>query len=237
MKKLIILFVSITLAFPAIGQDATADTKGSLGLSVDVVSRYVWRGLLYNPSPNIQPTLSYTYGGFSIGSWASYGLSDKYAEVDFFASYTKGPLTFLVYDYYTENEIDLEANDFFNYKDKTTGHALEGSVFYTGGDAFPIKLTAAMFFYGADRLADGDQAYSSYFELGYPFKVAEQPLDVFIGATPQEGLYNSDAAVVNLGVSTSKQLEISDRFKLPIKATLSVNPSADNIFFVVAMTF
>jgi len=237
MKKLIILFASILLALPSFGQEKEDSTAGDLSVSVDVVSRYVWRGLLYNASPNIQPTLSYTYGGFSIGSWASYGLSSQYAEVDFFASYTKGGLTFLVYDYFTVDEINPQLNDFSNYNDTITGHALEGSIFYAGGEAFPIKLTAAMFFYGADKKINGDQAYSTYFELGYPFRVAGQPLDVFIGGTPQEGLYHSEAGIVNVGLSTSKELEISDRFKLPIKASLSVNPAADNIFFVIGMTF
>ena len=237
MKKVIVLFAAILLALPSKGQETESVSSGKLGLSVDVVSRYVWRGLLYNSSPNIQPTLSYTKGGFSVGSWASYGLSSQFAEVDFFASYTKGPLTFLVYDYYNEEEGDLQANDFFNYNKKVTGHAVEGSIFYAGGEAFPIKLTAAMFVFGNDRKGNGDQYYSTYFELGYPFKVAEQPLDLFIGGTPQEGLYHSDAGIVNVGLSMSKEVEISDRFKLPIKATLSVNPSSDDVFFVIGMTF
>lgn len=244
MKKLIIIVSSILFALPVIGQE-TGAKKGNLNLSVDVVSRYVWRGLLYSPSPNIQPTLSYTYGGFSVGSWASYSLSSQYAEIDLFASYTKGPLTFLVYDYYNETETDLQANDYFNYKDKTTGHLLEGSVFYTGGESFPIKLTAAMFFYGPDKKTNGDQAYSAYFEVGYPFKVADQPLDFFVGGSPSDnGFYqkysyitNTDPNIFSLGVSTTKELEISDRFKLPVKATLSLNPAAEDIFFVVAMTF
>ena len=245
MKKLIIVLSSFLLTISAIGQEADNSSKGSLNVSVDVVSRYVWRGLLYNSSPNIQPTLSYTYGGFSVGSWASYGLSSQYAEIDLFASYTKGPLTFLVYDYYNETENDLQANDYFNYKDKTTGHLLEGSVFYTGGESFPIKLTAAMFFYGPDKKENGDQVYSTYFEVGYPFKVADQSLDFFIGGSPSDnGFYqrysyitNTDPNIFNLGVSTSKELKISDSFKLPVKATLSVNPAAEDVFFVVAMTF
>lgn len=245
MKKLIVVLSSFLLALPAIGQEADNSSKGSLNVSVDVVSRYVWRGLLYDHSPNIQPTLSYTYGGFSVGSWASYGISNQYAEIDLFASYTKGPLTFLLYDYYYETETDLQANDYFNYKNKTTVHLLEGSVFYTGEEAFPIKLTAALFFYGLDKKANGDQAYSSYFEVGYPFKVADQSLDFFIGGSPTEGgfyhtsskITSTDPNIFNLGVSTTKELKISDSFKLPVKATLSINPAAEDIFFVVAMTF
>ncbi|SDC12175.1 TorF family putative porin [Williamwhitmania taraxaci] len=238
MKKMIFLFASIFFALPSIGQEPGSVSSSKIDLNVDVVSRYVWRGLLYNASPNIQPTLSYTKSGFSIGSWGSYGLSSQYAEVDFFASYSTGPLTFLVYDYFNEDEGDLQANDFFNYKEKITAHAVEGSIFYTGGDGFPIKLTAAMFVYGNDRNPDnGDQYYSTYFELGYPLNVADHPLDIFIGGTPQKGLYHSDAGIVNIGLSTTKELEISDRFKLPIKATLSVNPSADNVFLVIGMTF
>ncbi len=244
MKKLIVVISSLFFTHLAMGQEAENTTKSELSVSVDAVSRYVWRGLLYDSSPNLQPTLSYTYGGFSIGSWASYGVSNHYAEIDFFASYTKGAFSFSVYDYFNEDEDDLRVNNYFNYKNKTTGHLLEGSVIYTAGEAFPITLTAAMFFYGSDKKENGDQAYSSYFEVGYPFKVANQSLDFFIGGSPSNGFYqkysnieNSDPNIFNLGVSSTKEIKISDSFTLPLKATLSLNPAAEDIFFVVAMTF
>ncbi len=76
----------------------TAEALGAdVSLSADFVNRYIWRGLDVNSAANVQPSLSLTAGGFGIGFWGSYSLTqanasdDNYAvssEVDLWASYT-----------------------------------------------------------------------------------------------------------------------------------------------------
>lgn len=219
-----------------VAQDAKPESKVSFNYNVDFVSRYVWRGLLFNGNPNIQPTVSLTAGGLTIGSWASYGMSQNYAEIDLFASYSFSNFSITLYDYYNENETDLAAVDYFNWDKNTTGHLLEGTVAWLGTENFPLSMTLAAFFYGYDTDANGDQNYSTYLELGYPVNIGNYKLNFFLGGTLNDGFYHTDPNIVNVGFKTTKEIEISDRFKLPVSATFVVNPAKDDVFFVVGIT-
>lgn len=217
-------------------QEATTNgSKVTIDYSIDVVSRYIWRGLLYNASPNLQPTLSLTVGGFSIGSWASYSFNRNYAEVDLFLTYTKGPFSLTLFDYYNEDEDDMDSVKYFNWDRKVTSHALEGTIAWAGTESFPLRALAATFFYGNDLNADGKQYYSTYFELGYPFSVNDYALDVFLGITPAEGLYHNNANIVNVGVTVSKEIKVTDNLMLPVRASFVVNPAKEDVYFVVGI--
>ncbi len=238
MRKILPGLIAMQLLFTgqAVAQEEVPESKVSIDYSVDFVSRYLWRGLLFNGNPNIQPTISLTAGGFSIGSWGSYAISQDYAEIDLFATYSIGNLSLTLYDYYNEIESDLEAVDYFNWKKETTGHLLEGTIAWAGSDNVPLSVTLAAFFYGYDTDANGDQNYSTYLELGYPVKIGDYDINFYIGGALNEGFYHHEANIVNVGFKTTKEVEISDRFKLPISATFTVNPAKENIFFVVGIT-
>lgn len=237
MKKLLMGLMMGLTCFGLRAQEATTNgNKVTIDYSIDVVSRYIWRGLLYNASPNFQPTLSFTLGDFSIGSWASYSFNRNYAEVDLFLTYTKGPFSLTLFDYYNEDESDMASVKYFNWDRKVTGHALEGTIAWAGTESFPLRALAATFFYGNDRKVDGNQYYSTYFELGYPFSVNEYALDIFLGATPAEGLYHTSANIVNAGVTVSKEIKVTDNYALPVRATFVVNPAKEDVYFVVGIT-
>lgn len=238
MKKLLLSLTTTLLLTSsiAVAQEEKQSSAVSVDYSVDIVSRYIWRGLLFNGNPNIQPTISLTAGGFSIGSWASYGMSQNYAEIDLFATYSFSNFSVTLYDYYNEDETDLAAVDYFNWGKNTTGHLLEGTVAWAGTENLPLNITLAAFFYGYDTDANGDQNYSTYLELGYPVKIGDFDVDLFVGGTLNEGFYNDEANIVNLGFKTTKEIEITDKFKLPVSATFAVNPAKEDVFFVVGIT-
>lgn len=220
----------------AIAQDSEQDSKVSVDYSVDFVSRYVWRGLLFNGNPNIQPTISLTAGGLCVGSWASFAASQDYAEVDLFATYTLGNFSFTLYDYYNEIESNMDSVDYFNWDKKTTGHLVEGTIAWTGPESFPLNVTLATFFYGYDTNKNQNQNNSTYLELGYPVKIGSYNFDLFVGGTLNKGFYHDEPNIVNVGFKTSKEIEITDKFKLPVSATFVVNPARDDVFFVVGIT-
>ncbi len=205
-------------------------------LSSDVVTNYIWRGLIYSDKPNLQPYLDFTNdkGNFSIGGWGSYSLADYYSEVDLFASYSVGNFTLAVWDYFVMTQ--EPNNKYFNYNKDSTYHAFEALLTFTGPESFPLELTASTFFYGYDKDANGDNYYSTYFEAAYPFKWKANNLKFFIGMTPQEGLYAPDLAVVNIGIKNTREIKISDKFSMPISGSIIVNPNTENIFFVLALT-
>jgi hypothetical protein len=213
-------------------------------VTADLVSSYVWRGVLSTatPTPNFQPTLAFDKGGLEIGAWGSTDFIGDYKEVDLYASYAIGPIKVTLTDY------DWNFGPrYFNYKSKETGHIFEGSLGYSGPASFPISITANVMFAGADKKWDetlgavdpSKQAYSTYIELGYAFKY----FSPFLGVTPADGYYGDSYggvngfAVVNLGVSASKNLKITDSFSLPLKATLGFNPQKEDAYLVFGITF
>ena len=223
----------------------------SFKVTADLVSHYVWRGSMAtgSPTPNFQPTLAYTKGNFEIGFWGSTDFTGSYKEIDTYVKYTNGHVKFLLTDY----DWNFNHSNYFNYSNSETGHLFEGTIGFTGTDAFPLSVTWSTMFYGFDKKSDDStkQAFSTYIELGYSKGAAS----LFFGITPWSGFYNNYGAtnfdpdarkktfsVVNIGASVTKTLKITEAFSLPLKATLVINPSAsysrnDYIHLVFGITF
>ena len=243
MKKLILIALIICALAPikrtaASSLNSASDDSLSFSLNADLVSRYLWRGLLYSPNPNIQPYASISYKGLTFGAWASYGISIPYAETDLYLSYSLGQFTLSVNDYYVFSDDSLANYNYFNIKKSETLHSLEGSITYNGPESFPISLTAATFFAGSDDYdGDGKNDYSTYFEVAYKTNVSGIPLKMFVGGTPQRGLYSDNANIVNIGFNATKSLKVSNSFEIPVSATLAVNPNSQTMFFVFGITF
>lgn len=237
MKRIIIGLAIILAGSVSIAQETSSSNSNvSVDYSINIVSRYIWRGLLYNSSPNFQPDLSLSVGNFSIGSWASYSFNQNYAEVDLYITYAIGGFSATLFDYYNENEADMASIKYFKWDRKITGHALEGTIAWNGTESFPLRALAATFFYGNDRDADGKQYYSTYFEVGYPFNLNDYSIDVFLGGTPAKGLYHTNANIVNLGFTVSKDVKVTDHFSLPLSASFILNPAKEDVYFVVGLT-
>jgi hypothetical protein len=234
------LMLSLSLT-TVLGQDSakpqTENPGLSLDLNFDLVSRYLWRGLLYSANSNVQPMITAKCSKLSFGTWGSFGISEQYAEFDLFIFYASGPITLMVYDYYAEDENNLSSRDYFNLTNDSTAHQLEGIIIFTGTESFPLHVTAATFFYGADKNNNGSQAYSSYVELSYPFRLKRNIINAFIGGTLNEGLYYDHANIVNMGLTLSRDIKISNNFSIPIKETLAINPANEDIFLVLSLSF
>jgi hypothetical protein len=95
MKTLIILSAVLLAGILPIKAQSDEEPKKlvSLDNSADLVSRYLWRGLLYSPNPNIQPYFGVNIGELTIGSWASYAFSQNYAGVGLLATCSIGNLS------------------------------------------------------------------------------------------------------------------------------------------------
>ncbi|OGV73143.1 MAG: hypothetical protein A3K19_14985 [Lentisphaerae bacterium RIFOXYB12_FULL_65_16] len=75
--------------------------RPSVTLSLDAVNQYVWRGILYNQDPVLQPSATVSWFGFSANIWGSYDTTDygaheggygdsqwEFAEIDCTLSYS-----------------------------------------------------------------------------------------------------------------------------------------------------
>ncbi len=251
MKKKYLLILSVVVlllgttsiqsyssSLPVVEEDTVPSL--SFSLNADIVSRYIWRGLPLSQNPNIQPYASMTYRNVTFGAWGSYAISEPYAEVDLFLSWDVGAFTLTLNDYYNEDETDMSVNNYFQFSDRdtiVTPHSLEGQITFNGTDGFPLSLTLATFFYGNDRNEDNKNYFSTYLELGYEHSIGENTLSWFLGGTVNEGFYADKAAVVNMGVTASRELKFSESFTMPVSASLILNPDAKDIFFVFSLTF
>jgi len=229
------------LAICVIAVLSTMNVKAQFAVGTDIVSSYVWRGVAQdrtvtgNPSlgsPNIQPYVSFTTGGFTIGSWASSSFLGNVKEVDLYATYAfSSSLALTVTDYNWGF-----SQSYFNYG-AGTDHVYEATLAYTGPEKFPISASINTMFAGADKKpSDATKAaLSTYIELGYQIT----PLvKVFAGGVLGESnnYLTTSAGVTNVGIKVSKSIAITDKFSLPVYGILGANPYAGNAFFVAGIT-
>jgi hypothetical protein len=235
LLRKIILFLILTIGIRA---NASDTLKVDLSVGVDLVNHYVWRGLLLSNSPSIQPSMSVAYGGISFGSWASYSLNpSEFQEVDLFLTYSIGSFTIGVNDYYNPTDSISKNDKYFNYTKGSGLHTFEPfiSISEIGGTHF--SASASLFAYGNDRDENGKNMYSSYLELSYSTIVNNFGLDFFGGATLNKGYYANKPAIVNLGISLSKEIKVSESFNIPCKGSFIVNPGTQNVYLVLAVSF
>jgi hypothetical protein len=242
------LLLALALLFAARSATAQRDSSFRVNASAELVSSYIWRGspsLTGNSNrpllaPNLQPSLALGYGGFEVGAWGSTDFTGAYHEVDTYVSYAYKGLTFTFSDYF--GDTSWGSNSYFCYTNETTGHLLEASLGYDF-QKIPLRLTVATMLYGADKKADDESVnnYSTYMELGYKFNVKEYDLDAFLGMTPFDGFYGdgyggvTGFGVVNLGVTGSHKLQISEKFKPVLRTSLILNPQRERIFIVMGI--
>jgi hypothetical protein len=228
-------------------------------ITANLVTSYIWRGTVSSPTPNFQPTFSYTAGPLEIGVWGSTDFIGKYKELDLYATLSEGPLKFTVtdYDFYFASLVNGNLIQYFNYSNTSSnpsGHIFEGSVTYSGPSSFPLSVNVNVMFAGNDYLYDASkpinpatgitqdiskQAYSTYIEFDYTFKYVSP----FLGITPSQGYYGDSYngkggfGVCNLGLTATKNLKITEAYSLPLTATLGFNPQLENAYCVFGITF
>lgn len=243
MKNLFLAKTAISALFvlaliqtqPLKAQETDSTRKLTLDVNADLVSRYIWRGQPSNLSPNIQPSVTLGYKNFSAQVWGSYGISQPYAEFDINLSYNIGAFTFSLWDYYI-NADEATTTHYFNFSD-TTLHSIEGSLTFNGTEGFPISVTLATYLWGDDKDEAGDNYYSTYLELGYERNIGNTNMKLFAGGTFGEGYYASKAAMVNVGLTAKRDLQLTEKTALPLTGSVIINPNAKSVYLVFGITF
>ena len=235
MKKLIKI-LSVTALFLANLAAAGAQDKVEASVGADVVSQYVWRGLDLG-GVSLQPTLGVSYKGLSLTAWGSAGLSNPAdtREFDLTLAYTIGGFNIGVTDYWFNAGLD-PLNRYFAYAADCTNHVFEANVGYDFGFA---SLQWYTNFAGNDGLTpDEKRAYSSYVEVNVPFVLGGVDWTATAGAVPfATDFYGVEGfGVVNVALTASKDIRITDSFSIPVFAQVAANPYSRNAFFVFGIT-
>ncbi|MFK5879133.1 MAG: hypothetical protein QM478_06505 [Flavobacteriaceae bacterium] len=232
MKKILFIVFAI----------CSLNSFAQFDLGLDVQSRYVWRGVqLGNNSVSLQPFVEFGKGQFAIGAWGAYSIGGDNSglqEADLYVSYS--PLDFLtisITDYFFPADGTI-TNNYFEYGN-TTGHVFEGMLSFSGVEKFPIGITVATNFAGADKDSNGDQSFSTYIEFSYEKTIDAVAIGVFAGGVVGDngGYYlTNGSGLINLGLSAAKEIKITELWSLPVDAALIFNPDAESIFITFGFT-
>ena len=234
MKKIVLMAMMMATGYSAMAQDEIETT-----IATDVVNQYIWRGQdLGNVA--LQPTLGVAYKGLSLTAWGSVGLTDSNdtKEFDLTLAYTLGGLNIGITDYwFNKDGLDPEAR-YFKYDAHGTNHVFEANIGYDFGLASVHWYTN---FAGNDGYnKDGKRAYSSYFEVNVPFKLATIDWTATAGAVPfATSFYNgwtSGFAVTNLALKATKDIKVTDSFSIPIFGQVVANPRLQKAYLVLGFT-
>jgi len=224
MKK---FFLSSLLLIALLNQH---ELTAQVSIGADIMSRYIWRGVDYGNSPSLQPQLSFSAGGFSIGTWGAYsfaGSASSFSEHDVWVKYTHsisaGNFSVIVTDYYYPGD----GLKFFNYNANNGAHVLEAGFSYSAPDIFPITISA---FYNFHNEPD----HSAYVETSYLIKADDVDLNLFAGFSTAKSLWygTHNAALINVGLTASKSISITESFSLPLTASYILNPELELSYLV-----
>lgn len=223
-----ILILASTLLAPKAG--------AQVSVGADILSRYIWRGVDYGNSPSFQPSLALTIGTFKLGTWGAYsfaGTGTPFAEHDLWASWdiptSVGTFSALYTDYYYPSA----GLKYFNFEGEGTGaHTMEVGIAYTGPSNVPLTVKACL-------NVHNDPDKSVYLELAYPVALESVGLNFFLGTSAGKSVWygTQQTAVINVGITASKSVTVTESFSLPVSASFIVNPDLEQSYLIVGMSF
>jgi Bacterial protein of unknown function (Gcw_chp) len=228
MKKKRILIAAIVglglLQFISVFSQEGSESGFSVGS--DFYSSYIWRGTKYGSGPAVQPSMKYSKDWLTIGAWGSFDFSE-YQEVDiFFSVALPAGFNLGITDYY------FPGFEYSDYSEASGSHAFELNGGFTAGN---FNLTANYIFNKAGGA--GSSGGDKYFQAGYSFKF----FNIFLGAGDGWHTYDSETgesnfALCNLGIGTSRTIKVTDSFNIPVTGQLIFNPDKNQMFLVVGFT-
>ena len=81
-------------------QEETKLKNSNFSASLELTSKYMWRGIEYGDAPVVFPSLNYSYKGFSAFAMGGYATNGSHQEVDVGVSYTYDWISAGVSDYF-----------------------------------------------------------------------------------------------------------------------------------------
>lgn len=225
-RKIAVVIMSLFATVASYGQDK----KLTVDAGADLVSSYVWRGT-YQTGVSIQPTLSLSAYGVTIGGWGSTDFSTEAKELDFYLSYEIKGFSVGVTDYWWSGEGS-------SYFKNCGSHYLEANLAYTFCEKFPLSLGINTMLLGdGDKNDKGKQRYSTYMSASYPFAIKNTNCEVGVGMSLWDGLYSEEFNVASISARAIKKLQLSDKYALPVFVEAIFSPAQDNAYLIFGLNF
>jgi hypothetical protein len=223
MKKTCSLFVGFlfVLSFSSITANGQAGDKIKFSTGLDVYSNYIWRGTKLGTGPSLQPSVTLSAGGLTVGVWGAFDAAG-YMETDPYVIYNfPFGLSLGVTDYY-QPSLKL-----FDFSDSTGSHALEIN---TGFTIKGLSLSANYIINKAGGIAS--KGNDLYFQAGYKFK----KFNCSIGAGDGWHTTDGDFNVCHIAIGTTKEIKITETFSVPVNGQVILNPQAEAMYVVVGFS-
>ena len=238
--KLTILLILFGITLNSYSEEKI-QKKSTISMGVDLASMYLWRGFDLGNGPAIQPWGEFSYKNFAFGSWGSYELTGTFKEVDLYAKYTHKDFSLLFTDLFFPGFEGLNQN-YFNFKNQTTGHCAELGLSFNGSEKVPLSIYGGFILYGvahdSGSVNTGKVNHSPYLEVKYLGTLNDCAYNIFAGFTPVKStLYQTDGpAVFNFGLGAQKSVKVTPDFTFPVKLTLGSNPVIGKIYLAVIIS-
>ena len=220
LTRTVVLLLIINSLPPKVGAQEESGSK--FNVSAGLYSSYVWRGSKLGQGPAFQPSIDFSDGGLTIGVWGSVD-AGGYAEADPYISYSfPFGLTLGITDYYLP-DLPLSETSIVS-----GSHALELNCGFEQG-GFSLGANYIVNEAGGIGSAGGDK----YVQIGYNFGDA----GIFAGAGDGWHTAGGGFRICNIGLEVSKEIEVTDRFSIPVTGQVGVNPDTEKLFVVVGISF
>lgn len=192
----------------------------------DIFSSYIWRGTKYGIGPVVQPFLKFTSGSFTAGGWGCFDfMGYQEADLNFLISLTSG-FSFGMTDYYFPNL------DYFDLSKNSGSHAFEINTGFSKG-GFSVSANYILNKAGGA----GSSGNDVYLQAGFSFG----SFIFFAGAG--NGWFSRDNPdgsdrfnVCMIGLGTSKTINVTDTFKIPVTGQIICNPDRRKMYVVIGFS-
>lgn len=221
MKKLRLLKVVVTATFLLTIITVEAQEKPIFTAGADFYSNYIFRGVKLGTGPSVQPNVKFIADGLTIGVWGAFDASG-YTEVDPYLSYSfPFGLSIGLTDYYSP------ALPLFETSDTSGSHALELNAGFTAGG---LSLSTNYILNKAEGI--GSDGNDLYFQAGYAFK----NFSIVLGAGNGWHTVDGEFDICQIGIGTTKEINITDTFTVPVTGQVILNPDMETLFVVVGFS-
>jgi len=225
--KAFLLSVFLCVSLLNYSQD-TINTNG-FSSELDIVNKYIWRGMDLSNSTSLQPQIAYNYKNLSISGFGSspVGFHSTY-ELNMYVTYLIKYFEISIVDYFLFDKTVLNQK-YFDYRKNNTFHDFSVDMAFVGTEKLPLRFLFALNFYGSDK------NNSNYIEAAWLFANKNIDGEVFIGGTTGKGWYGNGGGIVNSGITINYNIIVSDKFVIPFFTQMVINPQKENAYIVAGL--
>jgi len=217
-------------------EEEVEDDSKLFHFNLQLKNMHLWKGLRVTDAPMTAVDLNYISknGFFKAGVWGGRGFNGDYTEFDYYVSFMHKGWSLSIWD--INNYSDYPDAKIFDYDRSTTSHFVDVTLAYQF-QKVPLKLSWSTIVQGRDTFINDDgqlrNAYSNYVEASYVIlNKSNWSLSGLVGGSwsfaPQEAhFYGDEPGITNVGFIYNRDLNIFDKFTLPVSATAGWYPVQD----------